>query len=185
MTDHLGANRLSDEVDFTELLRALIENKAVETEYVPMRLGSCRQIRVIFPQILRVIGDQLLVSAYDEKDLQEQADQPALKSFVMFRFLGVKRIPQTPERHRLTERMHNFGVGREAMQRYRVTLNPSLTSDQRLVISRELGLDSNGCKVMDSALLFAFKQHYIPDREVVEKGHSNNVWPLVTKVEIA
>lgn len=185
MVNHLGATQLPPEVDYTELVQAMIEVRAICVRYVSMQMGAQSKDRTIFPMILRVIGDQFVVSAYDVKDLESaNVDrQPPLKTFVLFRMLEIQRVRQTEQFLRFSELIDSFPSGRERFQSYKITLNKAFTVDQKTVIRRELGLSANDYKKLDSALLFQFKAQYMVGRDFSAMQSKNNVWPIVEAIE--
>ena len=185
MVSHLGASELPKDVDYSPIIRALTLREAVGIRYVSLRKGGQATDRIVFPMILRVIGDQLALSAYDSRDLKQLSGtrEPPLKTFVLFRMLDVKPVRQTGSLQDAAELIENFAIGREPFRSYRVTLNSKLSQDQGTVLRRELGLDANNRKLMDSALLFQFKAQYMIDRDFSELQSDDHVWPIVESIE--
>lgn len=187
MVNHLGASQLPSDVNFSPLIHALVDSTAVSIQYVSMKRGAKSSERTIFPRILRIIGDQFVVSAYDVDDLSEVTGdkQAPLKTFVLFRVLHVRRLRQTAKLQSLASLIDRFPGGRERFRTFKVHLNKDFTRDQKTALRRELGLDEKDQKRMDSALLFQFKAQFMVNRDFSDMHSDSVVWPIVESIEEA
>jgi hypothetical protein len=182
------ALRVPDEIDYTSLLFALCRSQAVGINYVKMNLDDQPRDRIVYPMYLRLLGDHLAVSCYDYEALRHYScgPPPPLKTFVLFRILFVESLYQSAEYRRVTNVINDLTYGRELIRPYRVILNNQYSESQRLVMSRELGLDHLGRKFMDSATLFFFKARFCgavsPDNQQGSPG--SLIWPPVVGVEL-
>jgi hypothetical protein len=149
------------------LMTACIQKNPIEILYVGLRKGEEGKWRQVVPNGMEFTGRQWRLIAQDLHDGQKQ------KTYVLPRILSAKNSAGNFKRmvvmgSKLTE------------EKYQVTLNAEMTSDQLTAISDEIGV-SNGAILMNSRNLYEFKKLYCDDRS----GLDGLVWPVVQDIKKA
>lgn len=148
------------------LTRAIASETPVELKYCGLRRGETARWRQVLPLGLEQMGEQWRLLARD----LEQPEYP-LRVFVLARVMDMS--PTIPKLPRACPKYPPVDL----VERYRVTLNPALTPDQREAISHELGLARDAMR-LPSRSLFEFSRRF------VDTGTSaSGIWPLASNVE--
>jgi len=160
-----------DNAVLTLLLRATIHSTRIDIRYVGLRLGESARWRSVVPVALNYLQNQWRLMAHD----LESTDFP-LKSFVIPRILDAQL---TTEKRPRGLRLQTGDI---AQRVYKIRLNSRMTTDQKIAIQRELGINQNDEITLADNVLFDFRKTYM-ENEI--KADANIVWPLVVELQRA
>lgn len=154
-------NRPQQTGAFLEIVRALIQRKCLQIEYVSLRPGEKGKTRILHPVGLQVMADQWRLIAYDLKKAQ-----PTQQAFVLARIRFAKMLEQRANK---TYRHYSF----ESTSKIPVEINTSLTEAQQITIAHELRLH-NGRVELPMGHTFEFFRRF-GDGPVSDAV----IWPLI------
>lgn len=160
------------------LLRALINReeqglppRVVAIRYVGLKQGDVYRERTVVPVALEFDGAQTRMYAQDL-----EAEGWPIKAFVLSRIEHAE-LRETP----LPKAFIARDVSSLRRVRFRLTLDPRLTEDQRSAIAREMGMNAAGVVEVDASYAHAFKRFYT--NGVPSDATADIVWPPVIFTE--
>lgn len=158
-----------------ELLSNILRQAPLDIQYVTLRPGAKAAWRTVLPSGFELFADRWRLVALDAPP--DKKSHPIQKRFVLSRILST-RSPTLSFPSRATAFISSRKV------KMKVVLNPQLTPDQQLVVSRELGLSPGGVVVMLENDLFDFRRRYMDNTlTTVAPGAKTVVWPLVVDLQ--
>lgn len=166
-----GCRQVDDTV-ISDLLSAAIKGHTATIRYVGLKRGDLYRDRLIAPVALEFDGATVRVHAHDL-----DAEGWPIKTFVLSRISELiksersvpKKIARAPD------------VDRYKKRRFKVTLDPRLTDDQRDALSRELRITPAGIIDVDEIHAHAFKRLYT--NGVPHESNRDIVWPPIIFTE--
>lgn len=158
-----------------ELLKNILLKAPMDIQYVTLRPGAQAAWRTVLPSGFEFFGDRWRLVALDAPATKKSA--PVQKRFVLSRILDTRSPTASFPAHA------NAYVASRTIKTKPV-LNPQLTPDQKLVVSRELGLSADGTLVLLENDLFDFRRRYMDNTlSPVAPGAKAVVWPLVVELQ--
>ena len=98
-----------------------------------------------------------------------------MKTFVAHRILEARAsLGNLPKKLTLE-------LGELKHRRFKISLNPRLTKDQKMAVARELGLDDKGVIQLNETEVFYFRRTYV---DIELKNDEQTVCPLVVAMKL-
>ncbi len=152
------------------LLQATIQSKMIDIRYVGLKYGDKARWRSVLPLSLDSFQGQWRIHAHDLEVVEF-----TVKTFVAHRILEARAsLGNLPKNLKM-------GLGELNYRRFKISLNPRLTKDQKMAVARELGLDDKGVIQLNETEVFYFRRTYV---DIELKNDEQTVCPLVVAMKL-